>query len=98
MGVSESGKRIESLCDALLRVSNRKEMLNFLEDLCTPVELRSLADRWQVAQLLDKGVPYRSIHDRTGVSTATVSRVARALSYGKKGYEQALLHSKEFDK
>ena len=55
-------------------------MQNFLTDLCTPAELRALAERWHVAQLLDEGQQsYRDINALTGVSTTTIGRVARFL-------------------
>lgn len=62
----------------------------FLEDLCTPAELQALADRWQVVQLLQTGLPYRRIHDKTGVSVTTIGRVARCLADGAGGYRAAL--------
>ncbi len=63
---------------------------NFLEDLCTPAELQAMADRWWVAKLLDEGLTYREIHDRTGVSLTTIGRVARYVSQGAGGYKEAL--------
>lgn len=63
----------------------------FFADLCTPAELDALAGRWKVARLLDKGLPYREISERTGISTATVTRVARCLTYGKDGGYRLLL-------
>ncbi len=81
---------LEGLCEALLAVGDGEACRRFLEDLCTPAELRSLAVRWRVARLLHRGVPYRKIYQLTGVSTATVARVARALSHGSGGYQQQL--------
>ena len=60
-----------------------------LDDLCTPAELEALSDRWQVVPLLLDGVPYRDIHDRTGVSVTTIGRVARCLTHGAGGYLHA---------
>jgi len=62
----------------------------FFTDLCTPAELAALTDRWRVARLVEQGVPYREIYERTGVSTATITRVARCLQYGVGGYRHAL--------
>ncbi|CAN5488527.1 YerC/YecD family TrpR-related protein [soil metagenome] len=62
---------------------------DFLVDLCTPAELEALTDRWAVVPLLDEGLSYRAIHDRTGVSVTTIGRVARCLEYGS-GYRAAL--------
>jgi len=61
-------------------VKTKDEMERFLIDLCTPAELRALAERWHVAQLLDAGQQsYRDINALTGVSTTTIGRVARFL-------------------
>jgi TrpR-related protein YerC/YecD len=75
---------------AILGLRNVEECHRFFADLCTPAELAAMADRWRVAKLVDQGVPYREINERTGVSTATVTRVARALAYGQNGYRRAL--------
>ena len=68
------------LCAALMTPRSEEEMCRLLIDLCTPAEIRTLAERWHVAQLLD-GTPlsYRDIHEGTGVSTTTIVRVARFL-------------------
>ena len=62
------------------------EAKTFLEDLCTPVDLMAMAARWRVVRELKKGKPYRQIHDETGVSLTTISRVSRCLKYGTNGY------------
>jgi TrpR-related protein YerC/YecD len=68
------------LCDALLAPADRAEMGRLLLDLCTPAEIRTLAERWHVARLLDgTDLSYRDIHDATGVSTTTIVRVGRFL-------------------
>jgi TrpR-related protein YerC/YecD len=59
----------------------------FFEDICTPAEIEALVDRWQVAGLLYRGMPYRAISEKTGVSVATVTRVARFLFNGNSGYK-----------
>jgi TrpR-related protein YerC/YecD len=70
----------EDLCRALLTPNSVEEMTRLLCDLCTPAEVRTLAERWHVAQLLEKGdLSYREIHEATGVSTTTIVRVARFL-------------------
>ena len=88
----------KALYSALLKLQTLEEMQSFLADLCTPGELDALADRWEVARLLERGVPYREIYDRTGVSTATVTRVARALLHGMGGYQRALNQNKESER
>jgi TrpR-related protein YerC/YecD len=68
------------LCAALLTPRDAGEMARLLADLCTPAEVRTLAERWHVARLLgETGLTYRDIHEATGVSTTTIVRVARFL-------------------
>lgn len=70
----------KDLAKALASVKTAEEMERFLVDLCTPAELRALAERWHVAQILDAGEQsYREINALTGVSTTTIGRVARFL-------------------
>jgi len=83
-------QREEALCEALVLLTTTEEAQRFLVDLCTPAELRALADRWYVARLVARDQPYREIQAQTGVSTATVTRVARALRYGEGGYRRML--------
>ena len=78
---------IDSLIQAFALLQNNEEILAFLSDLCTPAELEAMADRWQVVPLLRQGMPYRSIHEQTGVSVTTITRVARSLLRGSGGYE-----------
>jgi len=85
--------RLEALAYALLKLDEPGQMLAFLHDLCTPAELEAMADRWQVVPLLHQGVPYRKIHQLTGVSVTTISRVARTLEHGSGGYAAALARS-----
>ena len=71
---------LDDLCRAFLHVGSQDECRKFLLDVCTPAEISALAERWKVARLLDEGrLSYREIHDRTGVSLATITRVARFL-------------------
>jgi TrpR-related protein YerC/YecD len=91
----ERGRRLRDLCDALGTLASPEQRRRFLEDLCTPDELESMSDRWHVARLLHRGLPYRAIYARTGVSTATVTRVGRALKTGAGGYEAALGRARE---
>jgi TrpR-related protein YerC/YecD len=70
----------DDLCNALLAPADRGEMRRLLLDLCTPAEIRTLAERWHVARLLDDtDLSYRQIHEATGVSTTTIVRVGRFL-------------------
>ena len=86
------GKLAADLERALLAPKDRSEMKRLLADLCTPAEIRTLAERWHVARLLEQGgMTYREIHDATGVSTTTIVRVARFLRQERnEGYRLAL--------
>jgi len=81
---------LHALAYALSRLDDEREVLAFLRDLCTPAELEAMADRWRVVPLLQKGVPYREIHELTQVSVTTIGRVARTLEHGAGGYAAAL--------
>ena len=80
------------LCEGLLTPRTPTEMAHLLADLCTPAEIRTMAERWHVARLLDgTDLTYREIHDATGVSTTTIVRVARFLRQERNfGYRMAL--------
>ena len=82
----------EQLGEALLTPASPAEMAQLLADLCTPAEIRTMAERWHVARLLDgTDLTYREIHDATGVSTTTIVRVARFLRQERNlGYRMAL--------
>ena len=81
---------LDELADAFLAMRNREEAKRFLRDLCTFPELEALAHRWQIAQLVDRGMPYVEIAERVPSSTATVTRVAQWLRHGSGGYRLAL--------
>ena len=81
---------VSDLLDAFIHLRTREEAEAFLVDLCTPAELEAMEGRWEVAKLLETGLPYREIHVRTGVSSATITRVARALALGTGGYRTML--------
>jgi len=72
---------------AILELASAEEAKSFFNDLCTPAELEGLVDRWRVAQMLVKKVPYRKIAEETNISTATIVRVARFLNNGNDGYK-----------
>ena len=80
----------DALFEAVISLKTREECRNFFKDLCTPAELQALVDRWQVVAYLEQGLPYRKIHDLTGVSVTTIGRVARFLSDGFGGYQAAI--------
>jgi TrpR-related protein YerC/YecD len=80
----------DKLFTALISLKNIQECRSFLKDLCTPAELQALVDRWQVVEYLQQDLPYRKIHDLTGVSVTTIGRVARFLADGFGGYKTAI--------
>jgi TrpR-related protein YerC/YecD len=79
-----------ALYRALLTLRTADECAALLDDLCTPAEIQAMADRWIVVEHLAEGLPYRQIHERTGVSVTTIGRVARCLAAGTGGYRTAL--------
>lgn len=88
---SPAAARAESsLYHAILSLENEAECRKFFHDLCTPAELEAFIDRWSVVGHLEDGLPYRKIHELTGVSVTTIGRVARFLSNGNGGYRTAL--------
>lgn len=79
-----------SLFEAVLTLQSVDEAAAFFRDLCTLRELNDMSHRWAVARLLAEGLPYREIADRTGASTATVTRINQWLQHGTGGYRLAL--------
>ena len=73
--------------DAILSLKNREECFTFFEDVCTINELLSLSQRFEVAYMLRQKKTYLDIAEKTGASTATISRVNRSLNYGNDGYD-----------
>ena len=87
-------EELEELLEVIARLRSREEAARFLRDLCTLGELEAMSQRWQVARLVDQGLPYGEIARRTGASTTTVTRVAYWLRHGEGGYRVALDRSK----
>ena len=83
------------LYEAILKISSVEECMDFFDDLCTVAELRAMEQRMEVAMLLDDGNNYNAILEKTGASSATISRVNRSLRYGKDGYRRVLARLKE---
>ena len=83
---------MSNLNDAILLLENKKEVSEFLKDLCTPAELKALEERWSVAQLLyEEKMSYREIASELKTSTTTVTRVARfLLNEPNNGYQKIL--------
>ncbi len=84
------GKKTDDLFKAILSLETVKEAEAFFRDLCTIDEIKAMSERWQIAKLVYKGLPYREIAKKLGVSTTTVSRVAVWVYHGEGGYKAAL--------
>ena len=82
--------RTRSMFEAILSLEDVDEAAGFFRDLCTLAELEAMSQRWQIVQLLDRGLPYREIAEQTGSSTATVTRINQWLHHGAGGYRLAL--------
>lgn len=78
---------VNHLFDAILSLENKEECYRFFEDVCTVNELLSLSQRYEVARMLHAQKTYLDIAEKTGASTATISRVNRSLNYGNDGYD-----------
>ena len=85
----------DGLYKALLYLKTEDEFYRFFQDLCTITELRAMEQRFEVAVLLNKGMIYNDILERTGASSATISRVNRSLSFGSGGYQIFFDRAKE---
>lgn len=80
----------DALFDAILSLGDREACYRFFDDLCTYSEITAMSQRLQVARLLREGKTFAQISSETGVSSATITRVNKCLSYGSGGYEQVL--------
>ena len=80
-------EEVDHLFEAILTLQNKEECYQFFEDVCTVNELLSLAQRYEVAQMLRNKNTYLEIAEKTGASTATISRVNRSLNYGNDSYD-----------
>lgn len=88
-------KHTDSLFEAVLLLKDVDECYKFFEDVCTIAEIKAMAQRLEVARMLDMGRTYVEICEKTGASTATISRVNRCLNYGADGYRNVLDRLKE---
>lgn len=83
-------KEVRQLFQAVLQLQTIEECYQLFEDLCTVGEIKSMAQRLEVARMLQNGFTYSQIEQQTGASTATISRVKRCLHYGTDGYRLVL--------
>ena len=89
---------VDHLFEAILCLENKEECYSFFEDLCTVNELLSLSQRYEVASMLKDRKTYLEIAEKTGASTATISRVNRSLNYGCDGYDMVFARLEKADK
>lgn len=94
MGKTIRTEAVDGLFDAILCLKNKEECYTFFEDICTINELLSLSQRFDVARMLREQRTYLEIAEKTGASTATISRVNRSLNYGNDGYDMVLSRMK----
>jgi TrpR-related protein YerC/YecD len=90
---SEEGwqtQEVRDLLTTILELPSSQEAAAFFRDLCTLGELHDMAQRWAVVRMLDEGLHYAEISQRTGASTATITRIASWLHHGEGGYRKAL--------
>ncbi|MFA5535946.1 MAG: YerC/YecD family TrpR-related protein [Bacillota bacterium] len=89
---------VDALFEGILLLQDEQECYRFFEDICTVAELKSLAQRLAVAKMLEQDATYTAIAEATGASTATISRVKRALNYGADGYKLILSRLESIDR
>ncbi len=95
MSKNLKNESVDQLFDAILCLKNREECYLFFEDVCTVNELISLSQRFEVARMLREQKTYLDIAEKTGASTATISRVNRSLNYGNDGYDMVFSRMEE---
>lgn len=88
-------QRNVEMYEAILTLETVEECMRFFDDLCSVTELHAMEQRYQVAQLLNDGLVYSDILEKTGASSATISRVNRSLQYGANGYSIAFERLKD---
>lgn len=90
-----SKERSMALYESIVQLKSVEECCAFFDDLCTVGELRAMEQRYDVARLLDQGLVYTEILEKTGASSATISRVNRIFSFGTGGMHRMIQRQKE---
>ncbi len=85
----------DKLVSGILKLKTEEECYKFFEDICTIKEIKEIAQRLEVARLLEEGRAYNDVAKQTGASTATISRVNKCISYGSGGYKIVLDRMKD---
>lgn len=88
---------VDHLFEAILSLKDKEECYTFFEDVCTINEILSLSQRYEVARMLREHRTYLDIAEKTGASTATISRVNRSLNYGNDGYDMVFARLNQTD-
>lgn len=83
-------EKLQDLCKVLCSITNEKDCMDFLQDLCTQKEMENMAERIYAAKLLLEGNTYAQVMENASISSATLSRVSRSVQYGK-GYKKVLI-------
>lgn len=86
---------IDKLFQAILKLEDEEDCYRFFEDICTVNEIHAIAQRLEVAKLLNEKKTYSEIEEMTGASTATISRINKCLIYGADGYKRVLAKLEE---
>ena len=89
------GELTDKLFKAILSLQNIEECYDFFEDICTIKEVKDMAQRLQIAEMLLEGKTYEKIVKETEISTATISRINRCIQYGPGGYKKIIERNKE---
>ena len=89
---------VDHLFEAILSLKDKEECYTFFQDVCTINEILSLSQRFEVAHMLRQSRTYLDIAEKTGASTATISRVNRSLNYGNDGYDMVFSRMQNTDK
>ena len=95
MGKKVKTEALDFLFEAILSLKDKEECYTFFEDICTVNELMSITQRFEVAKMLREQKTYLEIAEKTGASTATISRVNRSLNYGNDGYDMVFDRNKK---
>ena len=90
MGKTIKTEAVEELFEAILTLKDTDECTKFFEDIFTVNEVLSIAQRFAVAKMLKENHTYLEVAEKTGASTATISRVNRSLNYGNDSYTMVL--------
>lgn len=94
----EIGQKSPELLDVFLALENKDEMKAFFRDLMSERDLREFAMRWEVAKMLDAGVTYEQIQEKTGAAMDTISKISRWLKEGCGGYKMMIERMKDRQK